>query len=138
MAATRPGPRPTRPRPEKGPVKPMPDKNPDASPSAHQSHGAHQPTREELLRHQTPPGLTRWGGLRAGAALIIAVVGIGLRLLDSNKVADWTEAQAVPTVQLIKVSSDAKGGVLNLPGDIQAFTTAPLYAQVSGYVKKWY
>ena len=112
----------------------MPDKNPDASPIS----GAHQPTREELLRHQAPPGLKRWGVLLAGAALIIAVVGIGLRLIDSNRVADWTEAQAIPTVQLIKVSSDAKGGVLNLPGDIQAFTTAPLYAQVSGYVRKWY
>lgn len=121
---------------EKGPVKPMPDKNPDASPEV--ISGAHQPTREELLRHRTPPGLKRWGVLLAGAALIVAVVGIGLRLINGNNVADWTEAQAIPTVQLIKLSSDAKGGVLNLPGDIQAFTTAPLYAQVSGYVRKWY
>jgi RND family efflux transporter MFP subunit len=112
----------------------MPDKNPDASPVP----GAHQPTREAMLRHQAPPGLKRWGMLIAGAALIVAVVGIGLRLIDGNKVAAWTEAQAIPTVQLIKVSSNAKGGVLNLPGDIQAFTNAPLYAQVSGYVKKWY
>lgn len=116
----------------------MPDKNPDASPSTHQSHGAHQPTREELLRHEAPPGLKRWGVLLAGAALIIAVVGIALRLVDNHKTAEWTDAQAIPTVQLIKINGDAKGGVINLPGDIQAFTTAPLYAQVSGYVRKWY
>lgn len=114
----------------------MPDKNPDSSP--HANSGAHQPTREELLRHQTPPGLKRWGILLAGAALLIAVVGIAMRLIDGRQTAEWTQAQAIPTVQLIKLSSDAKGGALNLPGDIQAFTTAPLYAQVSGYVRKWY
>ena len=27
---------------------------------------------------------------------------------------------------------------LTLPGDVQAFTSAPIYAQVSGYVQKWY
>src|SRR5262245_14992054 len=109
MAATRPGRRPTPPRPEKGPVKPMPDKNPDASPIS----GAHQPTREELLRHHTPPGLKRWGVLLAGAALIVAIAGIALRLIDSRQTAAWTDAQAIPTVQLIKISADAKGGALN-------------------------
>jgi RND family efflux transporter MFP subunit len=114
----------------------MPDKNPDAGPDT--IHGAHQLTREELLRHQAPPGLKRWGVLLAGAALIVAVVGIAIRLIDGRQTAEWTQAQAIPTVQLIKISGDIKGGVLNLPGDIQAFTTAPLYAQVSGYVRKWY
>ena len=109
----------------------MPDKTPDTG------HD-HQPTREELLRHQTPPGLKRWGLIALAAALIIAVVGIGVRLWNSYGTAQWTEEQAIQTVQIVKLQPEKEGGVLNLPGDIQAFTAAPIYAQVSGYVKKWY
>lgn len=109
----------------------MPDKTPDSGP-------AHQPSREELLRHEAPPSLKRWGMIGAAAAAIIAVTGIGMRLWDSYQTAQWTENQAVQTVQIITMKSNAEGGVLNLPGDIQAFTSAPIYAQVSGYVKKWY
>ena len=96
------------------------------------------PSREELLRHEAPPGLKRWGMIAAGAAVIIAVVGIGWRLWDGHRTAQWTQDQSVQSVQLVKLKPQTEGGVLNLPGDIQAFTTAPIYAQVSGYVKKWY
>jgi len=41
-------------------------------------------------------------------------------------------------VQVIKLGGTKTGGALSLPGDVQAFTNAPIYAQVSGYVKKWY
>lgn len=98
----------------------------------------HMPSREELLRHEAPPGLKRWGMIAAGAAVIIAVVGIGWRLWDGYRTAQWTQGQSVQSVQLVKLKPQTEGGVLNLPGDIQAFTTAPIYAQVSGYVKKWY
>jgi RND family efflux transporter MFP subunit len=108
----------------------MPDKNPDAGP--------HDPAPEALLRHTTPPGLKRWGGIAVAAALAIAVVGIAWRLWASHTTAAWTDDQAVPTVQVIKLGGKGAGGSLNLPGDVQAFTSAPIYAQVSGYVKKWY
>ena len=120
----------------------MPDKNPDAShgdgPSA--GHGGQLP-REQLLAHAAPAGLKRTGVIALVAAIVIAVAGIGWRLWQSHETARWTEDQAIQTVQLIKLPRDAKGakgGGLNLPGDVQAYTTAPIYAQVSGYVKKWY
>ena len=56
----------------------------------------------------------------------------------SHTTAAWTEDQAVPTVQVIKLSTIKGGGSLTLPGDVQAFASAPIYAQVSGYVQKWY
>jgi RND family efflux transporter MFP subunit len=40
-------------------------------------------------------------------------------------------------VQLVKLS-DVKGGALILPGDVQPWINAPIYARVSGYLKKWY
>jgi RND family efflux transporter MFP subunit len=108
----------------------MPDKNPDA--------GNHIPMPDQLLRHSAPPGLKRWGKIAMIAAVAIAVLGIGWRTWKSYSTAAWTDDQAVPTVQIIKLKDAKTGSTLNLPGDVQAFTTAPIYAQVSGYVKKWY
>jgi RND family efflux transporter MFP subunit len=113
----------------------MPDKNPDAGPPGTTGLG---PAPEELLRHEIPPGLKRWGKLALTAAIVIAALGIGLRLWRAHNTAVWTDDQAVMTVQVIKPGATKTGGVLNLPGDVQAFTSAPIYGQVSGYVKKWY
>ncbi len=108
----------------------MPDKNPDAGPV---HTGA-----PDLLRHTTPPGLKHWGRLALLAAILVAAAGIGWRLWKSHNTAAWTEDQAVPTVQLIQIKAAKGGGNLTLPGDVQAFASAPIYAQVSGYVQKWY
>jgi len=108
----------------------MPDKNPDAGP--------HTPAPEQLLRHTAPPGLKRWGRIAVVAAVVIAVLGIGWRLWKNHNTAQWTDDQAVPTVQIIKLTNTKKGGTLNLPGDVEAFINAPIYAQVSGYLQKWY
>jgi len=113
----------------------MPDKNPDAGPPGHTGL---EPTPEELLRHQAPPGLKRAGKIAIVAALVVAVAGIGWRMWKDHTTATWTDDQAVQTVQIIKVGGKKIAGSLNLPGDVQAFTSAPIYAQVSGYVKKWY
>lgn len=125
-------PEPLRKKPEKGPVKLMPDKNPDNGPDSM------TPAPEELLRHTAPQGLKRWGKIAAIAAVIIAVAGIALRLWHDRQTTAWTDDQAVQTVQILKLDTAKKGADLTLPGDVQAFTNAPIYAQVSGYVKKWY
>jgi RND family efflux transporter MFP subunit len=108
----------------------MPDKNPDA--------GTHDPAPDELRRHTTPLGLKRWGKIAVIVAIVIAVLGIGWRMWKSNTTAQWTDDQAVPTVQIIKLAKAKTGGTLNLPGDVEPFTNAPIYAQVSGYLQKWY
>ncbi len=108
----------------------MPDKNPDAGPN--------DPVPVELLRHETPPGLKRWGKTALVVAVAIAVVGIGWRMWRAHNTAAWTDDQAIPTVQVIKPASNKNGGALNLPGEVQAFTAAPIYAQVTGYVRKWH
>ena len=110
----------------------MPDKSPDAGPSTVDS------SADELLRHSAPPGLKRWGIIAAVAAVVIAVLGIAIRLWQDHETAQWTDDQAVPTVQVLTLKGGKTGATLNLPGDVQAFTNAPIYAQVSGYVRKWY
>lgn len=113
----------------------MPDKNPDAGPPVDAGRG---PAPDALLRHSAPPGLKRWGKMAVVAAVAIAVLGIGWRVYKNYTTAAWTDAQAIPTVQIIKLKSAKAGSTLTLPGDVQAFTSAPIYAQVNGYVKKWY
>jgi RND family efflux transporter MFP subunit len=108
----------------------MPDKNHDMSPV--------DPQPNQLLQHSSPAGLKRWGKMAVVAAVAIAALGIGWRMYKNHTTAAWTDAQAVPTVQIIKLKSPKAGSTLTLPGDVQAFTSAPIYAQVSGYVKKWY
>jgi len=110
----------------------MPDKNPDAGPSVGEA------VPENLLRHSTPPGLKRWGKTALVLAIAIAIVGIGWRMWRAHVTEAWTDDQAIPTVEVIKPITSKKGGALNLPGEVQAFTAAPIYAQVSGYVRKWY
>ena len=107
----------------------MPDKNPDDSPG---------PAREQMLRYEKPAGLKRWGILALVAACLVAAAGIGLRWYQGLETREWTDDQAVPTVQVIRLAPPAKGGALNLPGDIQAYSNAPIHAQVSGYVKAWH
>lgn len=113
----------------------MPDKNPDAGPVA---DAGRNPTAEQLLRHTAPPGLKRLGKLTLTAAVAIAVAGIGWRVWKSHNTAQWTDDQAIPTVQIIKIGDAKKGSNLNLPGEVQAFASAPIYAQVTGYMQKWY
>jgi RND family efflux transporter MFP subunit len=112
----------------------MPDKNPDGQSD---SIGAGQ-SREQLLHHEAPPGLKRWGRIAAIAAVVIAVIGIALRIWNDHKAAVWADDQAVPSVTLVQLPKVKGNGGISLPGDVQAFTSAPIYAQVSGYVKKWY
>jgi RND family efflux transporter MFP subunit len=107
----------------------MPDKNPDDSPGA---------GRDQMLRHYRPAGLKRWGAVALVVAIAVALAGIGWRWYQTRQTRDWTEAQAIPTVQLIKLGQTRNGGTLSLPGQLQAYTNAPIHAQVTGYVKKWY
>jgi RND family efflux transporter MFP subunit len=78
-------------------------------------------------------------GLAAAAvAMIVAAVGILQRRGDETAVAEWTAAQAIPTVAVITPQQSASGRHLVLPGNVQAWYEAPIYARVNGYLKNWY
>ena len=95
------------------------------------------PDSDDKLRY-TPPRRLKLAGIVAAvvAALVVAVGLIGRVVADQN-VAAWTDAQALPTVKVINLAADESRGVLVLPGDIEAFNSAPIYARVSGYLKQW-
>src|SRR5579872_4162211 len=75
------------------------------------------------------------------AALGIAALIVSARILayfhDRDSLAAWTNAQAIPTVDVIHANSGSAGTILVLPGSVQAYYEAPIHARVSGYLKQW-
>jgi RND family efflux transporter MFP subunit len=75
----------------------------------------------------------------AVALLAIAVVayGIGSRASQNSSLHDLTEAQALPVVALVTPTRVENDSGLDLPGRLQAYIIAPIYARVPGYLKDW-
>lgn len=75
----------------------------------------------------------------AGVVIAVAIVaaGIVVRAHDASRVRAWTDTNAVPTVRVIAVSRADAGPALNLPGRLEAWSSAPILARVSGYLKSW-
>lgn len=87
------------------------------------------------------PKLGRLPLFGISAALVaVAVVALGLfwRHRDYKELRQWTAAQAIPTVEVIRPTSDDLDPELILPGDVEAFYEAPIYSRVPGYLKQWY
>lgn len=72
------------------------------------------------------------------AAIAVAGWGIFTRLQARSALLHSTEAAAVTTVIVVKPHHSDSANELVLPGDVQAYTDAPIYARTSGYLKRWY
>ncbi len=80
---------------------------------------------------------------RVGVAVAVAAVaavawGIHARHHSDQTLADWTKAQSVPTVSVVKPQAEGAADALVLPGNVQALNSAPIYARTNGYVSKWF
>jgi RND family efflux transporter MFP subunit len=71
------------------------------------------------------------------AAAAIAANGLINRSRSKQNLTQWTAAQAAPTVTLAKLARGDAEQRLILPGDIQPYNKAAIYARVSGYLKSW-
>jgi RND family efflux transporter MFP subunit len=79
---------------------------------------------------------------RAGLALVflaatVVAHGLGLRAAQSSHQRALAEQQAVSNVAVVAPSSDDNHVGLDLPGHLEAFIRAPIYARVPGYLKSW-
>src|SRR5258705_4240074 len=76
----------------------------------------------------------------AGAALLAGVVvgyGIVDRAQSKQEVVQWTNTQTIPTVALAQIIPGSSHQTLTVPGNIQPFNKAAIFARVNGYVKSW-
>lgn len=95
-------------------------------------------SHETLTRTTTPQRqLSVMGIAGAFAAIVIVIAGVTVRITHEHQLRNWTDAQAIPTVDIIVPAKPVQGGSLDLPGRLEAFTSAPIYARVSGYLKSW-
>jgi RND family efflux transporter MFP subunit len=77
-------------------------------------------------------------------ALIALIVAVGLgiwgevsRVLARSSLGRETAESAMPTVATVTAERSTLGEDLVLPGAVQAYIEAPIYARTSGYLKAW-
>jgi membrane fusion protein (multidrug efflux system) len=94
-----------------------------------------------MTAEQRPPVSRRKLGIFGVVALIgaglIVATGIRAREDSSAKLREWTDAQAIPTVAVAPPSGRALNPTIDLPGRLEAYSRAPIFARVSGYLKSW-
>jgi RND family efflux transporter MFP subunit len=91
------------------------------------------PSRSVLSRR----GLRIAGIGTATAAAVIVGTGITSRKVADARLSEWTESQAVPVVAVATPDLQGKSATLDLPGRLEAYSQAQIYARVSGYLKTW-
>jgi RND family efflux transporter MFP subunit len=79
---------------------------------------------------------------RAGIVFVVVLAvillwGIVSRAAQSSHLKDVTEAQAVASVAVVSPSNAENSSGLDLPGRLEAYIRAPIYARVPGYLKTW-
>lgn len=81
--------------------------------------------------------LTRYGIGAGILALIVVVTGVATRVSADHSLKTIAEENSVPGVTLVKIARSNDGQDLVLPGSLQAFNNAALYARTNGYVRRW-
>ena len=99
---------------------------------------SHSPQHNPAPPPRPSRGLRRFGLIAAVTAVAIAVFGILDRRGHEAEVRKWTQEQAIPTVAIITPQPGAAVQHLVLPGTVQAWYEAPIYARVNGYLKAWH
>ena len=81
----------------------------------------------------------RWGAILFGVlALVLAGWGITSRLHARSQLRERTTGDAELTVTTAKPTLSDAGDELVLPGTVEAYVQASLYARTSGYLQAWY
>jgi RND family efflux transporter MFP subunit len=77
-------------------------------------------------------------GVLASIALVVVVItGIRAREQTDEKLKEWTDDQAVPTVAVTLPDAKVTNPTIDLPGRLEAYSRAPIFARVQGYLKTW-
>ncbi len=69
--------------------------------------------------------------------VIVVVWGVSSRRNANAQLSEETHELAIPTVAVIKPKLGAPQQEIVLPGNMQPFTDAPIYARTNGYLKSW-
>jgi RND family efflux transporter MFP subunit len=107
--------------------------------SATQSNALHQYPGLDVAK---TPSRSRRNWIVAGAILLvfagIFAYGIISRLRHAATVRAETTQMSLPSVSVATPERSAPLQEIVLPGNVQPFTSAPIYARTNGYLKTWY
>jgi len=86
---------------------------------------------------------TRYGPIIGGLLLLALALGLAFWGVSGRAgalaiVTNETRQAAVPSVAVTKPAQGPAAQEITLPGTIQPFIDAPIYARTNGYLKKWY
>jgi RND family efflux transporter MFP subunit len=97
-------------------------------------------TEKERVNSPAGQRVLKWILILALIVLVATVVnrGINYRIKAASIVKQETLDLAIPAVSVIHPRLGDSKQELVLPGNLQSFTYAPIYARTSGYLKKWY
>jgi RND family efflux transporter MFP subunit len=97
-------------------------------------------TEKEPVNSSAGSRLLKWIFILALVILLATVInrGINSRIKAASIVKQETADLAIPAVSVIHPRLGESKQELVLPGNLQSFTYAPIYARTSGYLKKWY
>jgi RND family efflux transporter MFP subunit len=75
----------------------------------------------------------------AAAVIAVMIVGVGItsRKMADAKLSQWAEDQAVPVVAVAAPDTRSRVTAIDLPGRLEAYSQAQIFARVSGYIKEW-
>ncbi|HEX4808271.1 MAG TPA: efflux RND transporter periplasmic adaptor subunit [Bryobacteraceae bacterium] len=101
----------------------------------------HAPSHTRVPRNVwRPSNVSLWSIALGAAALLVIAFFAGYIPLQKRKTLIGSEAveeqQALPRAEVTEVIRSPPGSELELPGNIQAITEAPILARASGYVQK--
>ena len=68
---------------------------------------------------------------------VVVVYGLVSRAAQGSKLRDLTADQAIPNVAVALPQRAENQSGLELPGRLEAYIRAPIYARVAGYLKPW-
>ncbi|MCU1284970.1 MAG: efflux transporter, family, subunit [Acidobacteriales bacterium] len=92
--------------------------------------------------HAAEQKKSRKGWIAAGIVLLLVAgvlaYGIVSRTRAKAALSKETAKTAVPPVSVVLPKQAAPAQDIILPGNVQPFITSPIYAQTTGYLRKWY
>jgi RND family efflux transporter MFP subunit len=97
---------------------------------------------------QSQPNPHHGGAEKSGHGILIAIIaalviiaivvaGVVPRVRAKNELKKETDVLAVPEVAVIQPKRGSTAQEIILPGNIQAFIDAPIYARTNGYLRSW-
>jgi RND family efflux transporter MFP subunit len=87
-----------------------------------------------------PSGVTIWSIVLIAAVLLVVAFLAGYMPLQKRRALIVSEAQqqeaALPRVEVVEVGRSSRSSEMELPGNIQAITEAPILARADGYLRR--